>query len=411
MGASTANSPAERLAVAIVVLLGLAGHASFAVADSGSAAEDAALARYVAAANEQDTVAAIGHLLDYSILAHGENAPRTALLTHRYGELLMRAGRHREATAVLKTALERSEVAFGEYSEESLDINMSLGYAYGELGRRRVYGFHYFDRALEILRARGERETIRYVVALLNIVSSVADNDGLSGQTTANIVDNDYSAVDGNVTNLQLDYRYRNDFDKVLGYLDEAGELARALADEDPFLSAKVAIARAKLEVLETADLASAPIGVRGRITHQTVVERNDATRDQLDDAMNVLSRDPESNSVFLAAANATLLDIAWLDDDRDRMLALCASGALDSSTQYTADRLFRITADGSVLAPEFGFEVPTNLFDGRFRPTKPARDELGERVAQPYFVPACINGELMAALVNAPRVIIEEFE
>ena len=37
--------------------------------------------------------------------------------------------------------------------------------------------------------------------------------------------------------------------------------------------------------------------------------------------------------------------------------------------------------------------------------------DDLGNPIRRPHFVPVCINGELMAALVNAPRVIIEDYE
>jgi tetratricopeptide (TPR) repeat protein len=168
----------------------------------------AILQKYAAAAEKRDVVAAVGHLLDYSVLTEGEYAPQTAQLTHRYGVLLSRSGEHRQAVNVLKIALERSKVAFGEFAGEAFDINMNIGYAYGHLGRRRFYGIEYFDRALEVLRQRGERESVAYVSALLNIVASLADNDGLSGDT-ATTVANNFSDLPGNERLLNLEYEYR----------------------------------------------------------------------------------------------------------------------------------------------------------------------------------------------------------
>lgn len=366
------------------------------------------LAKYETAAKERDVVAALGHLVDYSVLARGENAPQTAQLTHRYGVLLMRAGEYTEATTVLKTALKRSDAAFGELAEEAFDINMNIGYAYSHLGRRRIYSSKYFDRALDVLRQRGERETILYVTALLNIIGALVDNDGLSGDTTSTVVNN-LSMLDGNERQFNLQYDYRNSYYKAEKYLEEAAKLAGKLVHEDKYLLAKVAIARAKLNVLETADLAKVPLGVSGRITQRTVGKRNDRTEEQLTEAMTVLAEDSVANAVFLAAANATLFEIAWLNNDKSRMEGMCASGALDSSGDYPSDRLFRIRADGSVIAPDFTFQVPSNIFKSGTLRGRPPKDENGNRIPYPYYVPVCINGELMAALINAPRVIIEE--
>jgi hypothetical protein len=126
---------------------------------------------------------------------------------------------------------------------------------------------------------------------------------------------------------------------------------------------------------------------------------------------MTVLAEDPAANAGALAAANATLLDIAWFDNDLRRMQAMCASGALDSSADFPPERLFRISADGSVIAPNFSFYVPSNIFRNKVRRRKPPRDENGDRIPYPYYVPVCVEGELMAALINAPRVIIEEYQ
>lgn len=380
-----------------------------AAADTQDAAGLAILARYAASAENGDTVAAVGYLLDYSELTEGEYAPQTARLTHRYGVLLMRSGDYRRAITILKTALKRSNVAFGEFAEEAFETNMDIGYAYSQLGRRRVYSTDYFDRALEVLRQRGEHETVLYVSTLLNIVASLADKEGLSGNTSTTVVDND-SELPGNEWLLNLQDEYRNSFYKVEAYLEEAALLADELVHEDKYLPSKVAIARVKLGVLETTDLAKVAMGVSGRISQRTVSERNDRDEEQLTAAMTVLSEDPEANAVFLAIANATLLEIAWLDNDKSRMMALCASGAVDSSADYPPDRLFKITADGDVIAPNFGFYVPLNLFEKSVRRGKSPSDENGNRILQPYFVPVCINGELMAALVNAPRVTIEEY-
>ena len=382
-----------------------------AAAESNPQDADSAaiLQKYAAAARAGDAVTALGYLLDYEVLTRGENAPQTARLTHRYGVLLMRKGKYLEATKVLKTALERSDAAFGEFQGEAFDINMNIGYAYSHLSRRRTYSIQYFDRALEVLRQRGERETILYVTTLLNIVGNLADNNGLSGETSTTVVNN-LSELQGNERLLNLQYEYRGSFYKAEKYLEEAEELADSLVDEDKYLPAKVAIARAKLEVLETVDLSKVPMGVTGRITQRTMGERNDRDEEKLTAAMTVLSEDSEANAISLAAANAALMDIAWLDNDKSRMVALCESGALDSSGDFPSDRLFKVGSDGTVIAPDFAFYVPSNLFENRIRHTKLRKDANGDPIPQPYYVPVCIDGELMAALINAPRVIIEEY-
>lgn len=378
-----------------------------AAAASPDAASQAMLARYAASAQERDIVAAVGHLLDYSVLNNGENAPQTARLTQRYGVMLLRAGEYNEATSVLKTALRRTNAAFGELTDDAFHINMNIGYAYGHLGRKRIYQTKYFDRALEILQQRGEHETTRYVTELLNIVGSLADKDGLAGSISTTVTD--VSKFPGNEPLRRFDFDYRNSFGRVENYLAEAEELAAKLIYEDKHLQAKVAIVRAKLSVLETADLAKVPMGVRARITQHDVVKRNASDRQQLTTALTALSEDREANAEFIAAANAALLEIAWLDNDRNGMEALCTSGVLDSSAEYPAERLFRIRDDGEVVAPEFSFQIPTNFFKTRTREHRLPRDENGNYVPRPFFAPVCIGGQLMAALINAPTVSIEE--
>ena len=203
---------------------------------------------------------------------------------------------------------------------------------------------------------------------------------------------------------------YRAHHDKARKYVVEAAELAGKLEDVDEYLSAKIAIAQAKLNVIETADLMAVPAGIRGRMTRRTARKRNDVEEDRLMTAIKKLSEDIENNRIFVDAANKALMEIAWIEKDRTRMDAMCANGTLNSASEYHADRLYRVEDDGSVIAPQFSFRVTTNIFKPVTRPEDPPRDRNGMPVKQPYFVPVCINGKLMAALINAPRVVIEEF-
>ena len=77
---------------------------------------------------------------------------------------------------------------------------------------------------------------------------------------------------------------------------------------------------------------------------------------------------------------------------------------------EYHPDRLYRVEEDGSVIAPQFSFKVTNNIFKPVARQDNPPTDRNGRPIKQPYFVPVCIDGQLMAALINAPRVVIEEF-
>ena len=85
-------------------------------------------------------------------------------------------------------------------------------------------------------------------------------------------------------------------------------------------------------------------------------------------------------------------------------MAAMCTDGTLNSANDYSADRLYEVTEDGDVLVPNFSFRVSTNIF-------RPLRSRGEEPIKKPYFIPVCIDGRLMAALINAPRVTIEEFQ
>lgn len=399
--------------VTVVALLLWGGVAAFAQEEQAEASNEErrrVVAAYDAAMAQGDRAGAVRHVLEFSEKTLGENDPKTVKLTHRYGFLLLEDGEYREASKVLRMALKRSTAAFGKSGGDAFEINMNLAYSYSKWSPSLSTRMKHFDRALEILREKGQQESTLYVTTLINIVVNLMDNDGLSGSTSTELVDNpDY--YEGDEAFLQLDYEYENYFHKADKYLVEAADLAEKLGHEDEYLAAKVAIARAKLNVLETADLAAAPPGVRGRIASRAVRKRNDVEEDRLNTAIAKLREDIDANGVFLAAANKGLMEIAWMDKDRGRMEAMCANGTLNSAGDYSPDRLYRLAEDGSVLAPTFSFKLPSNIFTPVVRRGEPPQDKDGNPIRQPHFIPVCINGELMAALVNAPRIIIEEFQ
>ena len=369
------------------------------------------LARYDAAIAEGDQPGAIKHLLDFTEKTEGETSPITIKLTHRYGQALYEAGEYRKATGILNTALKRSIEAYGEFGGDAYELNMNIGYAYSQWSPSLSSRMKHFDRALEILREQGEHETIKYVTTLVNIVVNLMDNEGLSGDYSVELGEDFERYMNDEISAYSPEQEYRAYFGKAEKYIAEAVELATNLADVDEFLSAKIAIAQAKLNVMETADLSAVPAGVRGRMNRGTAKKRNDLEQDRLLAAVAKLSEDIEMNQVFINAANKGLMEIAWLEKDRTRMDAMCANGTLNSASEYHPDRLYRVEEDGSVIAPQFSFKVTSNIFKRTVRKEDPPTDAYGRPVKQPYFIPVCINGQLMAALINAPRVVIEEFE
>lgn len=56
--------------------------------------------------------------------------------------------------------------------------------------------------------------------------------------------------------------------------------------------------------------------------------------------AIDKLSENPQLNASYLHAANKALLEIAWLDSDKDRMYAMCTEGVLNSASEYPPDRV-----------------------------------------------------------------------
>jgi hypothetical protein len=116
-----------------------------------------------------------------------------------------------------------------------------------------------------------------------------------------------------------------------------------------------------------------------------------------------------DPNRIFLEAANSVLMEIAWLDEDEDRLMAMCAAGMVNSASEYPPDRLYEIMEGGMVFAPEIGIRVSTNIFRAPGSRGERPKDENGNPVKRPFFKPVCIDGRLMAALIHAPRVTIEE--
>ncbi len=64
---------------------------------------------------------------------------------------------------------------------------------------------------------------------------------------------------------------------------------------------------------------------------------------------------------------------------------------------------------NGTVSAPDFSFRISTNIFKPLASRGEQTTDGNGIPVKKPHFIPVCIDGRLMAALINAPTVTIEE--
>ena len=379
-----------------------------AQAGASQADEDRMVARFEAAMAEDDQTTALRHVLDYAEKTYGADAPVTIRLMHRYGYSLYRDGEYREAISVLKETLERSTEVHGETGGEAYEINMNLGRAYSQYRERWAPRLEYFDRALEVLRERGEHESVTYVATLVNIVINLLNSDGLSGSSSPDFGEalEAEEISDIEVTTVS---EYRSNFGKPEKYLMEAVEIGARLEHLDEYISAKIAVLHARLKVLETADLAAVPGGVEGHITRSTERKYYDREEERLITAIDTLALDSEANREFLDAANRILLDIALLDEDEERMRALCSRGSINSAGDYSPDRLYEIMEGGVVFAPEIGIRVSTNIFKQSRTVRRQTLDENGNPVKKPYFKPVCVDGQLMAALINAPKVTVEE--
>lgn len=388
--------------------------------DVPSAAETIAMNKSEAAKAAGRHAEATRHILDYVEETEGENAPLTVTLTHRYGNLLRDEGDIRAAISFLKKARKRGIVAYGEHGMPLFEINLDLGDAYvdRDIGIRRP--IQYFDDALEVLRENGQRETILYVTALVGIASRLTQGGALEGALlSADIAGVQLSSPGGvNSENLigsgmsSLTHSYASGYRLLEGYLREAVELAEDLATEDPYLSAKIAIVQAKIKVTETLFLEVVPPSIRGSVAGATVRKNYQQQDSHLSSAIDVLMADAGQNQDFLDIANGARFDIAWLRKDMKRMANFCSSNTLNMASRYSPDRLFEIEDDGSVIAPPFSFLISGNIIKRLQRGGIPnGRDPYKLPKKSPQFVPVCIDGRLMAALINAPRVTIEDID
>jgi len=384
--------------------------------------EAEALRNYEAAEAAGNHAAATKFILDYMEQTEGENAPLTVSLTQRYGNQLREEGDISEAVSVLTDARERAIVAYGEYGIEMFEVNLDLGEAYVDrnigLGKPKKY----FDDALEVLRQNDQRETMLYVKTLVGVASRLAQAGALGGAlatdtfgfTAGDLVQSARQRSGRNETGpgfANISYGYASGYRVLEEYLQEAIELTEVLEIEDPYLSAKIAIVQAKIKVLENVFLEVVPPSIKGSVSGTTAQENYDREDGNLLAAIDVLMEDAELNQGFVDIANNARLEIAWLGEDMQKMNDFCSSNTLNMASSYPPDRLFPITPDGDVIAPRFSFRITTNIFD-RPNAGKYSNRNLNEDDRpQPQFVPVCINGRLMAALINTPVVSIEDLD
>jgi len=381
--------------------------------DGLSAAKTEMVNNYEAAKADGRHAEAAKYVLDYIEKTEGENAPLTVALTQRYGNLLRKEGDIREASSVLKTARKRGINAYGQHGIQLFEINMDLGDAYVDrnigLGKPKKY----FDDALEVLRENGQHETILYVTTLVGITSKLTQAGALEGALAADTAGVELRSPDGETlisSGLSsLTHTYGSGYHVLAEYMREAVELAEVLGIEDPYLSAKVAIVQAKVKVLENLYLEVVLPNIRGSISGITAQENYQREDSHLSSAIDVLMEDAGQNQDFLDIANSARMDIAWLSKDMEQLVNFCSSHTLNMASRYPPDRLFEIEDDGSVIAPGMPFSISSNIFKRSKAKRQESWGPSQKDNKTPYFVPVCINGRLMAVLINVPRVTMEE--
>jgi hypothetical protein len=384
------------------------------VNDGLSAAKTEMVNNYEAAKAAGRHAVAAKYVLDYIEKTEGKNAPLTVALTQRYGNLLHKEGDIRQAVSILKTARQRGINAFGEHGIQLFEINLNLGEAYVDrdigIGKPQKY----FDYALEVLRKNGQHETTLYVRTLMGITSRLTQARALEGALSADTAGVELQDPGGETlisSGLSsLTHTYGSGYHVLAEYMREAVKLAGILEIEDPYLSAKVAIVQAKVKVIENQYLEVVLPNIRGSISGITARENYQRQDSHLSSAIDVLMEDAGLNQDFLDIANSARMDIAWLSKDMNSMANFCNSNTLNMASRYPPDRLFEVADDGSVIGPRYSFRISSNIFKRQL----PARihDSWGPNrrpKKTPHFVPVCINGRLMAALINVPKVTMEE--
>ena len=384
-----------------------------------SMAEMEAMTNYQEAKADGRHAEAVKYLLDYMENDQGANAPMTISLMQRYGNLLREEGNIREAVDVLNEAHERGTAVYGEHGLELFELNLDLANAYVERDLGAYRPKQYFDAALEILRKNGQGSTVLYATTLVATASGLTQAGMLEGEYSADTRGGGFEElIASGASGVVRSYRSGNE--ELQKYLQEATELADTLKSEDPYLGSKIAVVQSKINVVATIFLGSVSPRVRGGITEDKARENYVQEDDRLTAAIEVLGQDASLNQEFLDIALNARMDIAWLNEDLNWMSEFCSSDSINMAGRYPPERLFEIAEDGTVSAPRFSFNIPGNIFrqlktnvlDSRMRTLRdnnwgPNRNP----GVKPAFVPVCIDGRLMAALVNAPRVEIEDIE
>jgi len=353
---------------------------------------------------------AIKYILDISEKALGINEPNTIKLIHHYGRLLHEEGEYKKAVEVLLEAQERSVIAFGSFCGPAFQLNMYIAYAYSQKKSSLLLTTTYFDKALEVLRENGQYETIKYITTLVQISTDMMRDGGLKGGYTSILEEDPNFVEDFDESDLGFlqEQTYENYFPMAEAYLIEAEKLATRLKIKDEYLESKIAIAMARLKVMETQDLAAVTMGAIGGISKAEARESYDQQDQRLQNAIKNLSRDAEQNGMFISMASKSRMDIAWMSKDEEQMANMCTDGQLDMTGKYSSDRLFEVQEGGIVVAPSVDLWISKNLFKG-IRSLGKEKRLSNRRGKTPHFIPVCIDGNLMAALINAPRVTISD--
>lgn len=368
------------------------------------------MAHYQDLKAEGKDLEAVKFILNVSEKEMGINDPNTVKLIHHYGKLLHKDYEYKQAIAVLIEAQERSVKAFGPFGGPAFQLNMDIAYAYSRNKSSLSFSTKYFDQALEVLRETGQYETIKYVTTLVNISSDMMRDGGLKGGYTS-ILEEDPSFVEGfdeSDLGFLQEKTYENYYYMAEAYLLEAQKLAGLLKTSDEYLDSKIAIAMSRLKVMETVDLAAVDMGAIGGISKNDAQENYDREDKHLQDAIKALSLDVEQNEKFINMASEARMDIAWMSRDEEHMSQMCTDGLLDMSSKYSSNRLYEVLEGGIVVAPNVDLWVSKNLFKG-IRSLRKEQRSSNRRGKIAHFIPVCIDGRLMAALINAPTVTITE--
>lgn len=394
--------------LSLVISLAMSGTA-FAQEQSKDKLKQASkvmLKKYDAAkAAKKDTEAA-RYVFEYMELERGKNAPATIMMMQRYGNLLHKDGNSRKAASILKSARKRAIAAFGEYGMELYQLNMDLSTAYAGRAASVDTRKKYFDHALDVLKKNDQGETLLYVKTLLNILSNLTQDNVLKGEYTSELEDQMVDPEDGEMLSV-FNEEYNNYYYIAKAYIKEAIELASKLNVQDPYIKSKIAIAQAKVNVLDISDLSSVNLGATGGLSNKNAEEQFGQEDGRLLGAIKKLSNDPQKNKGFIRLANNIRMDIAWMSGKKDKLVNMCSDGAPDMSHKYPSSRLYDVMENGDVFAPDVNLRyLAKNIF--KRKPSK-ASVRPGQKDRKPFFLPVCINGELKAALVNAPTVTVED--